>query len=397
MRPLSILHRRDVWLRRSENWIHGQLSALPDAFRNHVLCDRLSERASDYPVDSVHTYSDPFQRVPYLGERLDRLKERPYAGYGLRVLSREHFNRRLGAVIDQTGARVVHSHFGFTAWLDRVAVRRRGVGHVVTFYGYDVGALPTREPIWRERYDDLFGSVSLVLCEGESMAASIADLGCPPHKIKVHRIGIDPNAFPFYPRTLEKDETPIILMAARFAEKKGIPDGLAAIAQMDRNARVRIVGGTTGPRSRREKRRILEAIDAHSLGERVDMLGELPHDELIEEALRCHVFLAPSKRASSGDIEGGAPVTLIEMMATGMPIVSTRHCDIPNVVVDGLTGLLAPEGHVEALAARLDEMVSRSDTWDEIAQAARRRVDLDFDVRRQAKKLAAHYRTAAVG
>ena len=71
------------------------------------------------------------------------------------------------------------------------------------------------------------------------------------------------------------------------------------------------------------------------------LLGYVSRETLREEAYEHDVFLAPSVTASNGDTEGGAPVAIIEMSASGMPIVSTNHCDIPSVVLDGVTGLLA--------------------------------------------------------
>ncbi len=73
-------------------------------------------------------------------------------------------------------------------------------------------------------------------------------------------------------------------------------------------------------------------------------MGYQPHSTLFAEAYRHHIFLSPSVTASTGDTEGGAPVSLIEMAATGMLIVSTTHCDIPEVIKHGVTGLLAPNG-----------------------------------------------------
>jgi len=73
------------------------------------------------------------------------------------------------------------------------------------------------------------------------------------------------------------------------------------------------------------------------------MLGFQPHAILFEEAYKNHIFLSPSVTALDGDTEGGAPVTIIEMAATGMPIISTKHCDIPEVIKDGVTGFLANE------------------------------------------------------
>ena len=82
--------------------------------------------------------------------------------------------------------------------------------------------------------------------------------------------------------------------------------------------------------------------------------------------------------ASDGDTEGGAPVTLIELSATGMPIVSTTHCDIPNVVRDGKSGLLAPERDVDGLAERLRWMIENSEKWPAMGKAGRDYVSAEF-------------------
>jgi hypothetical protein len=85
------------------------------------------------------------------------------------------------------------------------------------------------------------------------------------------------------------------------------------------------------------------AIAEAGLAERTRLLGFRPQAKMIEEAHRNHIYLAPSVTGSDGETEGGAPVSIIELMATGMPVVSTLHCDIPNVVLDGQTGFLSPE------------------------------------------------------
>src|SRR5690606_39794503 len=67
-------------------------------------------------------------------------------------------------------------------------------------------------------------------------------------------------------------------------------------------------------------------------------LGYQPWRALMDAAYRHHVFLSPSITASDGDTEGGAPVGLIEMAATGMPVISSRHADIPEVIEHGVGG-----------------------------------------------------------
>ena len=82
----------------------------------------------------------------------------------------------------------------------------------------------------------------------------------------------------------------------------------------------------------------MAVIEKHKLQSKIRMLGFQPYSVLLEEAYTHHIFLSPSVTASDGDTEGGAPVTLIEMLATGMPIVSTTHCDIPEIICKGPEG-----------------------------------------------------------
>lgn len=117
------------------------------------------------------------------------------------------------------------------------------------------------------------------------------------------------------------------------------------------------------------------------------MLGYQPYSVLFDEAYKHHLFISPSVTAADGDTEGGAPVTIIEMAATGMPIVSTTHCDIPEVVLHGKTGLLAPERDVEALCECLRWFVRNSEYWHQMLEAGRSHIEEEYDIRKQVQKL----------
>jgi len=155
---------------------------------------------------------------------------------------------------------------------------------------------------------------------------------------------------------------------------------------------VTIIGDASAdPRSQVEKAKIVEGIKESGLGSRCRLLGYQPYPVLIEEAYRHHIFMAPSLTASDGDTEGGAPVTLIEMAATGMVVLATRHCDIPSVVIHDQTGLLVDERDVEGLAAGLRWVVGHPDRWREMTEAARARVEAEYDVVKESAKLAQIY------
>jgi colanic acid/amylovoran biosynthesis glycosyltransferase len=125
------------------------------------------------------------------------------------------------------------------------------------------------------------------------------------------------------------------------------------------------------------------------------MLGFRPYAELLREAYEHHIFLSPSVTAEDGDAEGGAPVSLIDMAATGLILVSSRHCDIPEIVIHGETGLLSDERDIEGIAANIRWLAGNPGEWERMAAGSRARVEKEFDAQTQAEKLAAIYRKVA--
>lgn len=177
--------------------------------------------------------------------------------------------------------------------------------------------------------------------------------------------------------------------------EKGIPYALEALARLKDKISfdVTIIGDANNEiRSQAEKKSILETIKKHNLQPRIRMLGYQPHTVLLEEAYKHHIFLSPSVTADDGDTEGGAPVTILEMAATGMPVVSTRHCDIPEVIHHGCMGLLAEERDVEGLVCHLRWLIGHPEQWDRMIEAGRKHVESEFNASVQSEKLAAVYR-----
>lgn len=101
-----------------------------------------------------------------------------------------------------------------------------------------------------------------------------------------------------------------------------------------------------------------------------------------------------SVTSKDGDTEGGAPVSLIEMSASGMPVVSTWHCDIPEVVEDGVTGLLVKERDVDGLVNALETLINNPDKWNNFGCSGRRRIEERHDIRNTVRKLEDIYKQA---
>jgi colanic acid/amylovoran biosynthesis glycosyltransferase len=376
-----ILHSTPIWLPQTLTWLYTQVKAAQEiGVDAHVVCERM-QNLDQFHVANIHCLAGE----PRYRQLWDK---------GLRVA---RMRRHLGFLVTtgrEVGAKIVHSHFGHIGWRNLEAVRQLGVRHVVTFYGLDVNKLPTQFPIWRRRYRELFDEVDMVLCEGGHMAKCILALGCPSAKVQVQHLGVDLGKLTYLPREWHPGQSLKILIAASFREKKGIPDAIAAVGMLSKDIPVKLtIIGDAGKdaESRLEKERILDGLRRHNLMHCTRMLGYQPHEVLVQEAYQHHVFLSPSLTARDGDTEGGAPVALSEMAATGMPIVSTSHCDIPEIVQHGITGLLAPERDVEALYGHLGWLKEHYGLWEDMLKAGRQHVEREYSLSKQALRLAALY------
>jgi colanic acid/amylovoran biosynthesis glycosyltransferase len=226
------------------------------------------------------------------------------------------------------------------------------------------------------------------------MARCISELGCPEEKIKVHHLGVSVDEIPFKPRCWRSGEVLRVLIAATFREKKGIPYALQALGRLSENIQLEItlIGDAhTEQRSQQEKRKILQTVEYLGLQQKIRMLGYQPYQVFLEEAYKHHIFLSPSITATDGDTEGGAPISIIEMMASGMPVISTFHCDIPEIVHHRVSGLLAGEGDVEGLVEHLEWFTGHPNEWGKMLEEGRKHVESEYDARNQGRRLAKIY------
>lgn len=379
--PLKVVHYSPVWLPLTETWLYSQVRHLPASIENHIVC-RSVKNLHQFEVPNIHC-----------------LKRESPAGY---LMHRAMFLlgwREGFAYFDQTVAALrpdlVHSHFGNNGWAVHKAVRRLGIPHVVTFYGQDVSRMPSVNPAWRRRYREMFADQdTFYLCEGHAMAKALAGLGCPPERIRVQHLGVPVETIRYAPRAWTPGSPLKVLIAASFHERKGIPYALEALARLSREISLELtVIGDAG--SSEEKRKILEVIEQRDLAPVTRMLGFQSHEVFWREAYDNHIFLSPSLTARDGDTEGGAPVAIIELAASGMPIVSSRHCDIPEIVLDGETGWLAAERDTGGILDCLRRCLNQAPDWNAVLAAGRRRIETEYDAAIQGRRLAEIYRALA--
>ncbi len=169
-------------------------------------------------------------------------------------------------------------------------------------------------------------------------------------KIRVIRCGINLDDFEFVER--QSDKIIKILLVGRLTEKKGVPDAVAGFKKALENARdieMRIVG------EGELKENIQAIINRSGLNEKVFLLGAQPRERIVQEIRKADIFFLPSATAKNGDREG-IPVSIMEAMATGLPVVSTLHTGIPELVINGKTGFLVKEHDITAMAEKISTL-----------------------------------------
>lgn len=286
---------------------------------------------------------------------------------------------------------VIHCHFGLVG--QQVAYLRE-IGAisgrlVTTFHGVDMSSCLDRDPTL---YDHLFAHGDLFMPVSEYWRHRLIVHGCDPDRIVIHRMGIDPARFPFSSGRMKLGDPVSVLTIGRLIEKKGIEFGLRAVARLAARGiplRYDIVGD--GPL----RSRLQSLVTALGIADRVRFHGPRTHDEVVQHMQRSDVLLAPSVTDEEGEQEG-IPVTLMEAMATGIPVVSSFHSGIAELVEDGVSGLLLPERDVEGIASALARLLTTPEEGRKFALAARSKVMADYNIETLNRQLAERFRELAL-
>jgi len=210
------------------------------------------------------------------------------------------------------------------------------------------------------------------------MKQVLINFGANPDQITITPSGADSKLF--YGASPES-HPPVVLFVGRLVAKKGPLDALEAFVRARNRLepaiamamRLRLIGD--GPMRTALENRI-EELD---LSECVEMLGVRSPQEIADRMRRSRCLLLPSRTAPDGDSEG-CPVVVLEAQLSGLPVISTFHAGIPEVVLNGETGLLSQEGDVEGLASALMRISRDPHLAARLGSAGRERVEAAFTV-----------------
>jgi colanic acid/amylovoran biosynthesis glycosyltransferase len=342
--------------------IHRQISGL-QSFSPVIIAQKLE---GDWPADRIEVVRR--SRSRFLGRASEKRSGRPW-----QISNAEA--SRIFAVIEHKNCLLLHVFFGNVAIHLLPLLRRCSVPVVVSFHGSDVaGSMASAG--YSEALAELFALATIVPCRSKQLASRVASLGCPETKTRLMRTSVPD--LRFVQREPPGNNAWRIVQAARLVRKKGVSAALHAFAAFGRRhpeATFTIAG--QGPLEEALRR----TAAALGVSDRVRFAGFLPQRALQDLFFESHVFLHPSETAG-GDVEG-VPNSMLEAMASGLPVVSTRHGGIPEAIEDGKNGLLCEEGDVEGVTSALLRLAADPSLYRTLSRQASDSVREQFSKERQ--------------
>jgi glycosyltransferase involved in cell wall biosynthesis len=273
----------------------------------------------------------------------------------------------------RSGVDHVHVHFANRAAHTAVFLKEiSGIPFSVTAHGQDFMKDLGSDDLLR----DICAAAEFVAAETD-YSRDLLRRRCPNSAAKIHRVynGIDLERFPAT-RSGNDNPIPRIVSVGRLVPFKGFDNLIDACAELARR-RTDFVCDIIGDGPLRET--LQAKIEQLDLSSRVNLLGSLSQDAVLEKLQAADVFAL----ASTTDTQGATdvfPTVILEAMASARPVVSTRLAGIPELVVDGQTGMLAPPGDSTALAHALEQFLRDPELRLRLGHAARQRIEQHFRI-----------------
>jgi glycosyltransferase involved in cell wall biosynthesis len=276
-------------------------------------------------------------------------------------------------------ADAVLAEYGATGVRVGDACRRLGIPLIVHFHGFDASVRSLLEQ-HAVTYPEMFRTAAAIVAVSRAMRTKLIALGAPDAKVHYNPCGVNCRAFA---GGSPADAPPVLVAVGRFVEKKAPQLAVTAFAEVFRaepSARLRMIG--EGPLLD-ECRALATAL---GIDEAVTFLGTQPPEVVQKEMRGARGFVQHSVEAANGDCEG-TPVGILEAGASGLPVVSTRHGGIPDVVIEGETGLLVAEKDVSGMAQHMLTLVRSPELAGRMGQQARARIEEHFSNERSLTRL----------
>lgn len=343
----------------SETFIRAHIERLPA--KVHVL------HGGHWPT---HADGDPLVRDYQFLERLRFRLQQQMRGLPWNGEAKHH--RAVHEFLKEHNIQAVLAEYGPTGVAMMNVCAEANIPLIVHFHGYDAYKRDILAQ-YQSQYTDLFNIATDVVAVSRDMLDQLRALGVPENKLRYNPYGVD---ISFFAGATPSQAPPIFLAVGRFVDKKGPLITLMAFQRvLEKVPEARLVMIGDGPLLDASKQfarvtQIMHAVEFHGVQSPPNVMSAMQ---------KARAFVQHSLRPSDGDSEG-TPVAVLEASASGLPVVSTRHAGIPDVIIDGETGLLVDELDVEGMAQAMIRLAQDPELATRMGQAGRRRVEEHFSI-----------------
>ena len=216
----------------------------------------------------------------------------------------------------------------------------------------------------------MFSYAKKIIVVSNAMKQVLIRQGCPETKLLINTYGPHPDYLNIKP----DNNSNYIISVGRHTYKKAPYLSILAfqkVLERHPNLKLKMIGdGELFDVSK-------NLVKSLGLENNIILLGALERKEIIKHLKSAFLFVQHSLVASNGDSEG-TPVGIIEAMAAGLPVVSTRHAGIPDVVIENETGLLVDENNIEEMASYMLKLVENRDLAESMGQKGKVRIENHF-------------------
>lgn len=387
MKKIQTLYIFDKYLNRTMNWAYRLMKHATEV--QPIIASPLIVKNEFFDSDFDFIWS-PFQIQKPDNEWDINSLQRGINYFSNRVIPL--YQKYLFDYFKNKKIDIVHIYFGNVACTYLELVKKLDKPLVVSFLGYDYESIFTNNPEYREKYLQLFEYASLVLCLGKAGKERLIKNGCPEEKIQIFRFGVDSKEIPVFNRN-KKTNSLKILQAGTITEKKGHIYTLEAFIKIQKicpHVELTILGEEEDVSIARR----LKSNIPISLKEKIKFHGILPYNKFLSFSKNHDVLIHPSCTASNGDCESGTPLVIQSLMATGMPVISTRHADIENGVLHEKNGFLSEEKDVDGLVDSIKKFYFMGEEeYLSFCKSARQHVEANYQMSKSGTLLNQLYRT----
>jgi len=373
------------YLAPSMTFIYRQITEKNSKNNKIIFCSRRLENQKIFPYSPIYI-NDDF-KITIIRQRVIRkLYGNDYLLGSNPKLSHAHKQYFINLFI-KNKINLIHAHFGPSALEILPVAKKIEIPLLVSFHGYD-GSNLLRKSKYVKNLKKLLGYATVIF-PSEFMKDQVKAAVGFLRNYLVNYYGIPVNEFQFINRTPIEEKIKggieiIFLQISNFVEKKGHIYTVRAFNKFQKtfpNSKLIIAGDG------KLKYEIIEEVKKLKLSTKINFPGSVDYREVASLMSNADIFLHHSVTAANGDQEG-IPNVIMEAMSTGLPVISTCHAGIPELIDSGVDGLLTNEKDIDGYVESMNKIISKSDYF---ANNAREKIVRKFNLEIQNKKIEQFY------